>query len=332
MQIANSYDYQSNAATKDSPWVRRLFIVIAVVFMVVMLVIPLLAVFYEAFKSGWDLYLAALVEPEAVAAIKLTLLTAAIVLPINTVMGIAIAWLVTRYNFKGKQLVTTLLDLPFSVSPVVAGLMFVLLFGLNSTLGGWLESIGFQVIFAVPGIVLATLFVTFPFIARELIPVMQTQGDSEEQAALTLGASGWQVFWHVTLPNIKWALLYGLILTNARAMGEFGAVSVVSGHIRGETNTMPLLVEIAYNEYNFTAAFAISSLLAALALLTLLVQQVMTKIQSRKMAKSKNRDAFVDPIVTTATTSVSTTILAEKNTTDGTDNGSLDKVADNPTA
>ena len=254
MQISNSYDYQSNPATKDTPWIRRTFITIAVLFMVIMLVVPLFAVFYEAFKNGWQLYIASLVDPEALQAIKLTLITAAIVLPINMVMGIAIAWLVTRYQFKGKQLVTTLLDLPFSVSPVVAGLMFVLLFGLNSTIGGWLESMGFQVIYAVPGIILATLFVTFPFVARELIPLMQTQGDSEEQAALTLGATGWQTFWHVTLPNIKWALLYGLILTNARAMGEFGAVSVVSGHIRGETNTMPLLVEIAYNDYNFTAA------------------------------------------------------------------------------
>ena len=287
MQIANSYDYQSNPATKDTPWIRRIFITIAVLFMIVMLVFPLLAVFYEAFKGGWQLYVASLVEPEALQSIRLTLITAAIVLPINMVMGVAIAWLVTRYQFKGKQLVTTLLDLPFSVSPVVAGLMFVLLFGLNSTVGGWLESMGFQVIYAVPGIVLATLFVTFPFVARELIPLMQTQGDSEEQAALTLGASGWQTFWHVTLPNIKWALLYGLILTNARAMGEFGAVSVVSGHIRGETNTMPLLVEIAYNDYNFTAAFALSSLLAALALVTLLVQQVMTKLQERKFAKSE---------------------------------------------
>ena len=287
MQISNSYDYQSNPATKDTPWIRRTFITIAVLFMVIMLVVPLFAVFYEAFKNGWQLYIASLVDPEALHAIKLTLITAAIVLPINMVMGIAIAWLVTRYQFKGKQLVTTLLDLPFSVSPVVAGLMFVLLFGLNSTIGGWLESMGFQVIYAVPGIILATLFVTFPFVARELIPLMQTQGDSEEQAALTLGATGWQTFWHVTLPNIKWALLYGLILTNARAMGEFGAVSVVSGHIRGETNTMPLLVEIAYNDYNFTAAFALSSLLAALALVTLLIQQVMTKLQERKFAKSE---------------------------------------------
>ncbi|WP_201532650.1 sulfate ABC transporter permease subunit CysW [Psychrobacter ciconiae] len=291
MQISNSYDYQSNAATKDAPWVKRLFVGTAVLFMVAMLVIPLMAVFYEAFKGGWQLYLAALVEPEALQAIKLTLITAAIVLPINMVMGLAIAWLVTRYQFRGKQLVTTLLDLPFSVSPVVAGLMFVLLFGVNSFVGGWLESIGVQVIFAVPGIILATLFVTFPFIARELIPLMQSQGDSEEQAALTLGANGWQTFWHVTIPNIKWALLYGLILTNARAMGEFGAVSVVSGHIRGETNTMPLLVEIAYNEYNFTAAFALSSILAALALLTLLVQQVMTKLQNRKFAKATRLQA-----------------------------------------
>ncbi|CAM3990335.1 sulfate ABC transporter permease subunit CysW [Psychrobacter arenosus] len=295
MQISNSYDYQSNAATRDTPWVRRVFITIACLFMVIMLVVPLFAVFYEAFKGGWELYIAALVDPEALSAIKLTLITAGIVLPINVVMGLAIAWLVTRYKFKGKQLVTTLLDLPFSVSPVVAGLMFVMLFGLNSTIGSWLESLGFQVIFAVPGIVLATLFVTFPFIARELIPLMQSQGDSEEQAALTLGASGWQVFWHVTLPNIKWALLYGMILTNARAMGEFGAVSVVSGHIRGETNTMPLLVEIAYNEYNFTAAFALSSLLAALALVTLLVQQVMSKLQTRKYAKGSDRLAITAP-------------------------------------
>lgn len=297
MQISNSYDYQSNAATRDTPWVRRVFITIACLFMVIMLVVPLFAVFYEAFKGGWELYIAALVDPEALSAIKLTLITAGIVLPINVVMGLAIAWLVTRYKFKGKQLVTTLLDLPFSVSPVVAGLMFVMLFGLNSTIGSWLESLGFQVIFAVPGIVLATLFVTFPFIARELIPLMQSQGDSEEQAALTLGASGWQVFWHVTLPNIKWALLYGMILTNARAMGEFGAVSVVSGHIRGETNTMPLLVEIAYNEYNFTAAFALSSLLAALALVTLLVQQVMSKLQTRKYAKGSDRLAITAPVL-----------------------------------
>ena len=318
MQISNSYDYQSNPATKDTPWIRRTFITIAVLFMVIMLVVPLFAVFYEAFKNGWQLYIASLVDPEALHAIKLTLITAAIVLPINMVMGIAIAWLVTRYNFKGKQLVTTLLDLPFSVSPVVAGLMFVLLFGLNSTIGGWLESMGFQVIYAVPGIILATLFVTFPFVARELIPLMQTQGDSEEQAALTLGATGWQTFWHVTLPNIKWALLYGLILTNARAMGEFGAVSVVSGHIRGETNTMPLLVEIAYNDYNFTAAFALSSLLAALALVTLLIQQVMTKLQERKFAKSERLVSAPELPVSANASNASNPKEAKKADTDAT--------------
>ena len=221
-----------------------LLIGMALLFLLIMLVIPLAAVFYEALKNGWELYLAALTEPEARSAIKLTLLTAAIVVPVNAVLGIAMAWLLTRFDFRGKQLLTTLLDLPFSVSPVVAGLMFVLLFGAHTVLGGWLEAHGIQIIFAIPGIVLATLFVTFPFVARELIPLMQSQGDSEEQAALILGASGWQMFWRITLPNIKWALVYGIILTNARAMGEFGAVSVVSGHIRGETNTIPLLVEI----------------------------------------------------------------------------------------
>lgn len=282
---SNQYPYQTQSATREPVWLRWTLITIAVLFMTVMLVIPLMAVFYEALKSGVELYLAALREPEALAAIKLTLITALIVVPINTVIGVAMAWLLTRFNFKGKQLLTTLLDLPFSVSPVVAGLMFVSLLGANSFLGGWLEYFGFQVIFAIPGIVLATLFVTFPFVAREIIPLMQSQGSSEEQAALTLGASGWQMFWRVTLPNIKWALLYGIILTNARAMGEFGAVSVVSGHIRGETNTMPLLVEIAYNEYNFTAAFALSSLLAMLALVTLLVQQYLTKRQEQKFAE-----------------------------------------------
>lgn len=275
----NRYPYQKYPATKEPAWLRRLLIGIAVLLMVVMLVIPLIAVFYEALKSGWQLYLTALTEHEARQAIKLTLITALIVVPINTVIGIALAWLLTRFNFKGKQFLTTLLDLPFSVSPVVAGLMFVVLLGKNSWLGGWLEYFGFQVIFAMPSIVIATLFVTFPFVARELIPLMQSQGSSEEEASLTLGASGWQMFCKVTLPNIKWALLYGIILTNARAMGEFGAVSVVSGHIRGETNTMPLLVEIAYNEYNFTSAFALSSLLALLALITLIIQQFLTKNQ-----------------------------------------------------
>ena len=240
-----------------------LLIGIALLFLAVMLVIPLAAVFAEALKGGWRLYLASLSDPEALSAIKLTLITAAIVVPVNAVLGVAMAWLLTRFDFRGKQLLTTLLDLPFSVSPVVAGLMFVLLFGAHTALGGWLEAHGIQIIFAVPGIILATLFVTFPFVAREIIPLMQ-------------------MFWRVTLPNIKWALLYGVILTNARAMGEFGAVSVVSGHIRGETNTIPLLVEIFYNEYNFVGAFALSSILALLAIATLAIQDILTKIQQKK--------------------------------------------------
>ena len=259
-----------------------LLIGIALLFLAVMLVIPLTAVFAEALKGGWRLYLASLSDPEALSAVKLTLLTAAIVVPVNAVLGVAMAWLLTRFDFRGKQLLTTLLDLPFSVSPVVAGLMFVLLFGAHTALGGWLEAHGIQIIFAIPGIILATLFVTSPFVAREIIPLMQAQGDSEEQAALILGANGWQMFWRVTLPNIKWALLYGIILTNARAMGEFGAVSVVSGHIRGETNTIPLLVEIFYNEYNFVGAFALSSILALLAIATLAIQDILTKIQQKK--------------------------------------------------
>jgi len=267
-----------------------LLIGIALLFLAVMLVIPLAAVFAEALKGGWQLYLASLSDPEALSAIKLTLLTAAIVVPVNAVLGVAMAWLLTRFDFRGKQLLTTLLDLPFSVSPVVAGLMFVLLFGAHTALGGWLEAHSIQIIFAVPGIILATLFVTFPFVAREIIPLMQAQGDSEEQAALILGANGWQMFWRVTLPNIKWALLYGVILTNARAMGEFGAVSVVSGHIRGETNTIPLLVEIFYNEYNFVGAFALSSILALLAIATLAIQDILTKIQ-RKKHRAAEREA-----------------------------------------
>ncbi|WP_315360751.1 sulfate ABC transporter permease subunit CysW [Neisseria bacilliformis] len=262
----------------------------ALLFLAVMLVVPLAAVFAEALKGGWRLYFAALADPEALDAVKLTLLTAAVVVPVNAVLGIAAAWLLTRFDFRGKQLLTTLLDLPFSVSPVVAGLMFVLLFGAHTAFGGWLEAHGIQIIFAIPGIILATLFVTFPFVARELIPLMQAQGDSEEQAALILGANGWQMFRRVTLPNIKWALLYGVILTNARAMGEFGAVSVVSGHIRGETNTIPLLVEILYNEYNFTAAFALSGLLALLALATLAVQHLIAKIQARKLAAAQRNE------------------------------------------
>ena len=275
---------KTNPNITEPRWLQRLLIGTALAFLLLMLVIPLAAVFYEALREGWQTYLESLTNPEARAAIRLTLIAAAIVVPVNAVLGIAMAWLLTRFDFRGKQLFTTLLDLPFSVSPVVAGLMFVMLFGAHTALGGWLEARGVQIIFAIPGIILATLFVTFPFVARELIPLMQAQGESEEQAALILGANGWQMFWRITLPNIKWALLYGIILTNARAMGEFGAVSVVSGHIRGETNTIPLLVEILYNEYRFTAAFALSSLLAVLAIATLVLQDILTRIQNRKLA------------------------------------------------
>ena len=275
---------KTNPNITEPRWLQRLLIGTALAFLLLMLVVPLTAVFYEALREGWQTYLESLTNPEARAAIRLTLIAAAIVVPVNAVLGIAMAWLLTRFDFRGKQLFTTLLDLPFSVSPVVAGLMFVMLFGAHTALGGWLEARGVQIIFAIPGIILATLFVTFPFVARELIPLMQAQGESEEQAALILGANGWQMFWRITLPNIKWALLYGLILTNARAMGEFGAVSVVSGHIRGETNTIPLLVEILYNEYRFTAAFALSSLLAVLAIATLVLQDILTRIQNRKLA------------------------------------------------
>ena len=289
-QTRRSESMKTNPNITEPRPMQWLLIGIALLFLAVMLVIPLTAVFAEALKGGWRLYLASLSDTEALSAVKLTLMTAAIVVPVNAVLGVAMAWLLTRFDFRGKQLLTTLLDLPFSVSPVVAGLMFVLLFGAHTALGGWLEAQGIQIIFAIPGIILATLFVTFPFVAREIIPLMQAQGDSEEQAALILGANGWQMFWRVTLPNIKWALLYGVILTNARAMGEFGAVSVVSGHIRGETNTIPLLVEIFYNEYNFVGAFALSSILALLAIATLAIQDILTKIQ-RKKHRAAEREA-----------------------------------------
>lgn len=270
-------------------WLRYILISTALIFLILMLLLPLASVFYYALEKGWQLYLNALTDPEALHALKLTLIIATIVVPVNAVLGIAMAWLLTRFDFRGKQLLTTLLDLPFSVSPVVAGLMFVLLFGANSTIGGWFESHGVQIVFALPSMILATLFVTFPFVARELIPLMQAQGDSEEQAALILGANAWQMFWRVTLPNIKWALLYGIILTNARAMGEFGAVSMVSGHIRGQTNTLPLQVEILYNEYNFIGAFALSSLLAVLALLTLVLQNYLDWRQQKAWAQAKRQ-------------------------------------------
>lgn len=259
----------SNPAIRESGPTRFVVLTVSLIFFVTFLLLPLIAVFVEALRRGWAVYLAALIEPDAQAAIRLTLLAAAIAVPLNLVFGLAAAWAIAKFEFRGKQFLITLIDLPFSVSPVIAGLIYVLLFGAQGWLGPWLSEQGVKIIFAVPGIVLATVFVTFPFVARELIPLMQAQGTDEEEAALTLGASGWQMFWRVTLPNIKWALLYGVILCNARAMGEFGAVSVVSGHIRGLTNTMPLHVEILYNEYQFAAAFAVASLLALLALVTL---------------------------------------------------------------
>ncbi|WP_299537881.1 sulfate ABC transporter permease subunit CysW [uncultured Herbaspirillum sp.] len=262
------------AATTEPFWVRALLIGIALVFLTLFLFVPLVAVFYEALRKGWDVYVASITEADAWSAIKLTLITAAIAVPLNLVFGVAAAWAIAKFEFRGKNVLLTLIDLPFSVSPVISGLIYVLLFGLQGYLGPWLREHDIKILFAVPGIVLATLFVTFPFVARELIPLMQSQGSEEEEAALVLGASGWRTFWHVTLPNIKWGLLYGVILCNARAMGEFGAVSVVSGHIRGETNTIPLQVEILYNEFNITGAFAVASLLAFLALVTLVIKSV----------------------------------------------------------
>jgi sulfate/thiosulfate transport system permease protein len=258
-----------NSALSEGRAVRWTLIALAVGFLALFLVIPLLAVFSEALRRGLEPFLAAFAEPDTQAAIGLTLLVAAIAVPLNLVFGVAAAWAVAKFEFPGKSVLVSLIDLPFSVSPVVAGLVYVLLFGAKGLLGPLMDDWQFKIIFAVPGIVLATIFVTFPFIARELIPLMQEQGTAEEEAALTLGASGWRTFLTVTLPNVRWALLYGVLLCNARAMGEFGAVSVVSGHIRGLTNTMPLHVEILYNEYNFVGAFAVASLLAGLALVTL---------------------------------------------------------------
>jgi sulfate transport system permease protein len=261
-------------ATLDPAWVRVLLISIALIFLTLFLFVPLAAVFFEAFKKGWHVYLAAITEDDALSAIKLTLMTSIISVPLNLVFGVAAAWTIAKFEFRGKNVLLTLIDLPFSVSPVISGLIYVLIFGAQGWLGPWMSAHDIKILFAVPGIVLATIFVTFPFVARELIPLMQSQGSEEEEAALVLGASGWKTFWHVTLPNIKWGLLYGVILCNARAMGEFGAVSVVSGHIRGQTNTIPLQVEILYNEYNFAAAFAVASLLAFLALITLALKSL----------------------------------------------------------
>ena len=280
---------QPSALTAERPWVRVVLIALALGFMVLFLVLPLAAVFAEALRKGWGAYWEALQEPDAWAAIRLTLLTAALAVPLNLVFGVAAAWAIAKFEFRGKSFLTTLIDLPFSVSPVVAGLIYVLVFGAQGWLGPWLASHGIKIIFAVPGIILATTFVTLPLIARELIPLMQAQGNDEEQAAQVLGASGWQTFWHITLPNIKWGLLYGVILCNARAMGEFGAVSVVSGHIRGQTNTIPLHVEILYNEYQSVAAFAVASLLALLAVLTLVLKSVIAWRHTRAMQALESR-------------------------------------------
>ena len=262
------------AGTTEPAWIKFILIGLALTFMFFFLVLPLAAVFTEALRKGLEAYWASLQEPDAWSAIRLTFITALIAVPLNLVFGVSAAWAIAKYEFRGKAFLTTLVDLPFSVSPVVAGLIYVLMFGAQGWFGPWLQAHDIKIIFAVPGIVLATIFVTFPFIARELIPLMQSQGNDEEQAAIVLGATGWQTFWHVTLPNIKWGLIYGLILCNARAMGEFGAVSVVSGHIRGQTNTMPLHVEILYNEYQSVAAFAVASLLALLALVTLVLKSL----------------------------------------------------------
>ncbi len=264
--------FEANPATREARWVRAAVLTLALTFFFVFLLLPLLVVFAEAFRKGWHTYLAALAEPDALSAMLLTLTAAAIAVPMNLVFGVAAAWAVTKFDFRGKQVLVTLIDLPFSVSPVVAGLIYVLMFGAQGWFGPWLQAHDIKIIFAVPGIVLATVFVTFPFVARELIPLMEAQGREEEEAATVLGASGWQTLWRVTLPNVKWGLLYGVILCNARAFGEFGAVSVVSGHIRGQTNTLPLHVEILYNEYQFAAAFAVASLLALLALVTLAIK------------------------------------------------------------
>lgn len=277
---------QENTATTEHSFIRWALITITLIYLLLFLLMPLISVFVEALRNGLDTYIQTLRDPDALAAIRLTLLASAIAVPLNLVFGLAAAWAVAKFEFPGKTLLTTLIDLPFSVSPVVAGLIYILMFGASGWAAGVLEPFGLQIVFALPGIVLATVFVTFPFIARELIPLMQEQGSDEEQAALSLGASGWQTFWHVTLPNVRWGLLYGVLLCNARAMGEFGAVSVVSGHIRGETNTMPLHVEILYNEYNFSAAFAMASLLALLALVTLGLKTLLEARHGKKLASN----------------------------------------------
>jgi sulfate transport system permease protein len=278
---------KSRAALRESRWTRWACLAVTLLFLGLFLALPLAAVFTEALRKGLGAYLASFTDRSALAAVWLTLLTAAIAVPLNLVFGLAASWAIAKFDFLGRNLLITLIDLPFAVSPVVSGLIYVLVFGLQGWFGPWLTAHGFKVIFAVPGIVLATVFVTFPFVARELIPLMQEQGIEEEEAARSLGAGGWHIFWHVTLPNVRWALLYGVILCNARAMGEFGAVSVVSGHIRGKTNTMPLHVEILYNEYNFVAAFAVASLLAILALVTLVAKTLVEWKAAQQLAHAQ---------------------------------------------
>jgi len=278
--------YTGSAATTEPAWLRRALIAAALAFMALFLFLPLAVVFVEALKKGWDTYLAALLDDDALAALRLTLLAAAISVPLNLAFGLAAAWALAKFEFRGKSFVLSLIDLPFAVSPVIAGLVFVLVFGLQGWLGVWLQDHDVRVIFALPGIVLATVFVTVPFVARELIPLMQAQGTDQEEAAHVLGANGWQMFRRVTLPNVRWALLYGVILCNARAMGEFGAVSVVSGHVRGETNTLPLHIEVAYNDYQFAAAFAVASLLAGLALVTLVLKFAVERRLQNQLKKA----------------------------------------------
>lgn len=280
---------KSRVTVAEPAWVKALIMLVALGFLGFFILLPLAAVFTEALRRGLGAYFEALVEPDALAAVKLTLLVAVIAVPVNVVFGIAAAWAIAKHKFPGKSLLLTLIDLPFSVSPVISGLVYVLLFGAHGLMGPFLREHGVQIVFAVPGLVLATMFITFPFVARELIPLMQAQGVEEEEAAITLGASGWQTFRRVTLPNIRWGLLYGVLLCNARAMGEFGAVSVVSGHIRGETNTMPLHVEILYNEYNFVAAFAVASLLAILALVTLVAKSLLEWRHGAELAATARR-------------------------------------------
>lgn len=277
----------SRRGTEESAFAKWTLITIALAFCAVFLFLPLANVFVQAFSKGIQWYRDSLFHPHSLAAIRLTVLVSAITVPLNVVFGLGAAWAIAKFEFRGKSLLITLIDLPFSISPVVAGLMIVVLFGLQGFFGSWMADRGIQVLFAVPGIVIATIFVTFPFVARELIPVMQATGTEQEQAALTLGANGWQTFWHVTLPSVKWGLVYGIILCNARAMGEYGAVSIVSGHIAGQTDTMPLRVEKLYNEYNAAAAFAVASLLALLALVTLLVKSVLEWKQAREFEKAE---------------------------------------------